>query len=117
MDASPIPGLRALARIPQSESKAALTLPQLRALFAKLRAYRGFPETIMCLRLIALTACCPGEAANAEWPEFDFEARRWRRSAGKMKARREHVSPLSTHALGKLKADVKVLPLRWAEGV
>lgn len=102
VDANPIPGLRALVRIPQSESKAALTLPQLRGLFAKLRAYRGYPETIMCLRLIALTACRPGEAANAEWSEFDFEARLWRRSAEKMKARREHVSPLSTHALALL---------------
>jgi len=102
VDANPMPGLRALVRIPQSESKAALTLPQLRALFVKLRAYRGFPETVMCLRLIALTACRPGEAANAEWSEFDFEAHLWRRSAEKMKARREHVSPLSTHALALL---------------
>ena len=36
---------------------------------------------------------------SSEWSEFDFEARLWRRSAEKMKARREHVSPLSTHAL------------------
>ena len=81
VDTNPMPGLRALVRIPQSESKAALTLSQLRYLFAKLRAYRGYPETIICLRLIALTACRPGEAANAEWSEFDFEARLWRRSA------------------------------------
>jgi integrase len=102
VDANPLPGLRALVRIPQSESKAALTLPQLRDLFAKLRGYRGYPETVMCLRLIALTACRPGEAADAEWSEFDFEARLWRRTAEKMKARREHVFPLSTQALALL---------------
>ena len=38
-----------------------------------LRGYRGYPETSLCLRLIALTACRPGEAADAEWDEFDFE--------------------------------------------
>jgi integrase len=102
VDANPLPGLRALVRIPQSESKAALTLPQLRQFFVKLRGYHGYPETIMCLRLIALTACRPGEAADAEWSEFDIEARLWRRPAAKMKADRDHVSPLSEQALALL---------------
>jgi integrase len=102
VDANPVPGLRALVHTPKSESKAALTLPQLRDLFAKLRAYRGYPETVMCLRLIALTACRPGEAINAEWSEFDCEARLWRCPAEKMKSRREHVSPLSTYAVALL---------------
>jgi integrase len=102
VDANPVPGLRALVRVPQSESKAALTLAQIRDFYAKLRAYRGYPETVMCLRLIGLTACRPGEAADAEWSEFDFEARLWRRSANKMKAGREHVSPLSEQTIALL---------------
>jgi integrase len=102
VDANPVPGLRALVHAPQSESKAALTLPQLREFFTKLRAYRGYPETVMCVRLVALTACRPGEAINAEWSEFDFDARLWRCPAAKMKAKREHVSPLSTQALALL---------------
>lgn len=102
VDANPMPGLRALARIPQSESKAALTLPQIREFFTKLRAYRGFPETVMCIRFIALTACRPGEAAAAEWSEFDLDAGLWRRPREKMKSRREHVSPLSPQVVGLL---------------
>ena len=102
VDANPIPGLRALTTIPVSESKAALTLPQIRQFFTRLRGYHGYPETVMCLRLIALTACRPGEAADAEWSEFDFEARLWRRPAEKMKAGREHVSPLSDQAVALL---------------
>jgi integrase len=102
VDTNPVPGLRALVHIPQCESKAALTLPQLREFFTKLRAYSGYPETAMSLRFIALTACRPGEAADAEWSEFDFEARLWRRPAEKMKARREHVFPLSSQALALL---------------
>lgn len=53
--------------------------------------------------MIALTACRLGEAANAEWEEFDFEDAVWRRPAAKMKARRDHISPLSTQAIAVLK--------------
>jgi integrase len=106
VESNPVPGLRGLVRIPRSESKAALTLPQIRDLFAKLRGYRGFPESVLCLRLIALTACRPGEACDAEWSEFDTEAKLWRRPGEKMKARRDHVSPLSTHAIALL-ADLR----------
>ena len=77
-------------------------MAQIRQLFTKLRAYHGYPETVICLRLIALTACRPGEAADAEWSEFDFEARLWRRPAEKMKAGREHVCPLSDQAVALL---------------
>ena len=65
---NPVPGLRGLVRIPRSESKAALTLAQIRELFAKLRGYRGFPESVLCLRLIALTACRPGKRATPSGP-------------------------------------------------
>lgn len=98
VDSNPIPGLRGLLKIPTSKSKAVLTADQIRTFYRSLRAYRGYPETAMCLRLIAFTACRPGEAANAEWSEFDIEAKHWRRPAAKMKARREHVSPLSEQA-------------------
>jgi integrase len=107
-DGNPIPGLRALVTVPKSESKAALTLAQIRTFFAKLAGYRGYPESVFAIKLIALTACRPGEAANAEWSEFDLEANLWRRPASKMKARREHVSPLSSQAL-ELLTDLKVI--------
>lgn len=99
VDSNPIPGLRGLLKIPVSKSKAVLTADQIRAFYRALRAYRGYPETAICLRLIAFTACRPGEAADAEWSEFDIEAKLWRRPAAKMKARRDHVSPLSEQAL------------------
>src|SRR5262249_38218458 len=98
-DSNPALALRGLHRTPRSESKAALALPQIRTFFTKLRAYRGFPESAICIRLVALTACRPGEACNAEWSEFDLEAKRGRSPGEKMRARREHVSPLSTHAI------------------
>ena len=98
-DANPIPTLRGLLKIPPSQSKAVLTAEQTRAFYRELRAYRGYPETALCLRLIALTACRPGEAADAEWNEFDFEEQVWRRPGEKMKAGRDHVCPLSDQAI------------------
>ncbi|HEK0367475.1 integrase [Pseudomonas aeruginosa] len=103
VEANPIPSLRGLLRVPFSESKAAMTREQIQKFYQELRGYRGYPETSLCLRLIALTACRPGEAADAEWDEFDFEDALWRRPAAKMKARRDHVSPLSTQAIAVLK--------------
>lgn len=101
-ESNPVYLLRSLVEIPRSESKAALQAPQIRDFFRKLAGYRGWPETACGLRLILLTASRPGEVANAEWTEFDFEARLWRRPAAKMKARVDHVSPLSEQAVALL---------------
>ncbi|WFF84003.1 tyrosine-type recombinase/integrase [Delftia tsuruhatensis] len=103
VEANPIPSLRGVLRVPFSESKAAMTREQIRKFYQELRGYRGYPETSLCLRLIALTACRPGEAADAEWDEFDFEDALWHRPSAKMKARRDHVSPLSAQAIAVLK--------------
>ncbi len=103
VEANPIPSLRGLLRVPASESKAAMTREQIQKFYQALRGYRGYPETALCLRLIALTACRPGEAADAEWEEFDFEDAVWRQPAAKMKARRDHISPLSMQAIAVLK--------------
>ena len=103
VEANPIPSLRGLLRAPASESKAAMTREQIQKFYQALRGYKGYPETALCLRLIALTACRPGEAADAEWEEFDFEDAVWRRPAAKIKARRDHISPLSMRAIVVLK--------------
>ncbi len=103
VEANPIPSLRGLLRVPFSESKAAMTREHIQKFYQELRGYRGYPETSLCLRLIALIACRPGEAADAERDEFDFEDALWRRPAAKMKARRDHVSPLSVQAIAVLK--------------
>ncbi|EMV7335151.1 TPA: integrase arm-type DNA-binding domain-containing protein [Pseudomonas aeruginosa] len=98
-ESNPIPGLRGLLRAPVSQSKAVMTREQIQAFYHKLQSYRGYPETVLCLKLIALTACRPGEAADAEWEEFDFMDNLWRRPAAKMKARRDHICPLSDSAI------------------
>ncbi|HCE6774640.1 integrase [Pseudomonas aeruginosa] len=98
-ESNPIPGLRGLLRAPVSQSKAVMTREQIQDFYHKLQSYRGYPETVLCLKFIALTACRPGEAADAEWEEFDFMDNLWRRPAAKMKARRDHICPLSDSAI------------------
>lgn len=64
--------------------------------------YDGHPVTRYALQLAALVFVRPGELRYAEWSEFDFDANVWRIPAGKMKARAEHVVPLSRQALDLL---------------
>ncbi|MFL5239655.1 MAG: tyrosine-type recombinase/integrase [Rhizomicrobium sp.] len=54
------------------------------------------------LRFISLTVVRPGEIADAEWSEFDFETARWTIPAEKMKMKHEHVVPLSRQAVAIL---------------
>ncbi|PRX37221.1 Integrase [Meinhardsimonia xiamenensis] len=51
------------------------------------------------LRFAALTAARSGEVRGATWDEIDLEAGLWRVPASRMKAKREHVVPLSRAAL------------------
>jgi integrase len=101
-DSNPVFLLRSLVVMPKSQNKAVLFAPELRELFDKLIAYRGYPDTDSALRLILLTASRPGEVAHAEWTEIDLDAAIWRRPAAKMKGRLDNISPLSDQAVSLL---------------
>ncbi|MFD2780826.1 tyrosine-type recombinase/integrase [Novosphingobium pokkalii] len=64
--------------------------------------YGGHPVTRYALQLAALVFVRPGELRHAEWSEIDADAKVWRIPAAKMKARAEHVVPLSRQALDVL---------------
>ncbi|WP_225204924.1 tyrosine-type recombinase/integrase [Novosphingobium huizhouense] len=64
--------------------------------------YDGHPVTRYALQLAALVFVRPGELRHAEWSEIDSKAKVWRIPAEKMKARAEHVVPLSEQALDVL---------------
>ncbi|MBL8550454.1 MAG: tyrosine-type recombinase/integrase [Hyphomonadaceae bacterium] len=57
-----------------------------------------------CLRFLILTAARFGEAAGATWGEIDVQGGVWTVPAKRMKGGRLHRVPLSTAALGVLKA-------------
>ncbi|MCL5778130.1 tyrosine-type recombinase/integrase [Limibaculum sp. FT325] len=68
--------------------------------FADLRAVDKIAARALQFQI--LTAVRPAEAAGATWEEIDLDARLWRIPAERMKARREHVVPLSAEALAVL---------------
>ena len=61
--------------------------------------YHGSPVVKAALKLAPLVFVRPGELRHAEWDEFDFTNDEWNIPAGKMKARRPHVVPLSRQAI------------------
>jgi integrase len=49
----------------------------------------------LALEFLVLTAARTGEVIGATWPEFDLDAKLWTVPAERMKAKREHLVPLS----------------------
>lgn len=98
-DYNPMLNLAGFLKVPRSTSKTSLTQVEIRQFNDRSRAYRGYPETALALWFLALTATRPSETGKAEWTEIDFEAGMWRIPAARMKARKEHLVPLSKAAL------------------
>ena len=69
-----------------------------------MRKLRKMPGTAaLALEVIVLTNCRTSEAIEASWTEFDLDAALWTIPAGRMKAEKEHIIPLSEPALAALK--------------
>ena len=69
-------------------------------LMRAIHSYQGAtPFTRYALLLLALTAVRPGNVREAQWDEIDIEAKLWRIPAAKMKARKDHLIPLSGQAV------------------
>ena len=61
--------------------------------------YPGYFPVKCALRLVPLVFTRSAELREAEWSEFDLEAREWRIPASRMKKRRLHIVPLSDQAV------------------
>lgn len=64
--------------------------------------YKGSEVVRLALKLAPLVFVRPGELRQACWSEFDLAARLWTIPAGRMKAKRPHVVPLSNQAVAVL---------------
>ena len=53
----------------------------------------------LCFRFLVLTATRSGEARGARWSEVDLDAKEWRISASRMKAKVDHCIPLPVAAV------------------
>ena len=79
---------------------ASITEPKaIGALLRDLAAYQGAPVTKAALQLAPLVFLRPGELRRAEWAEIDLDGAEWRIAAAKMKARVQHIVPLSKQAV------------------
>ncbi len=72
-------------------------------LLRNIDGYEGLPLTKLALQLSPLVFVRPGELRRAEWSEIDLDGAVWRIPAAKMKAREEHVVPLSRQAVAILR--------------
>lgn len=72
-------------------------------LLLDIEAYEGGFITKCAMRLAPLLFVRPGELRRAEWNEVNLQAAEWRIPAAKMKARVQHIVPLSSQAVAILK--------------
>ena len=66
-------------------------------------AYEGFFATKCALRLAPLVFVRPGELRKEQWPEIALDKAEWRIPAERMKAREQHIVPLSRQAIAILR--------------
>lgn len=90
------------SKVQKVEHRAALPYTGMGAFMAKLRNRTGLAAKALELQI--LTATRPGEAAGAQWVEFDLEGAQWIIPGERMKAGKEHRIPLSDAAVTLLRS-------------
>jgi integrase len=84
------------------EHHAALPYREIGAFMEKLRKHEGIGAA--ALEFAILTAARSGEVRGAKWEEINLQRRTWTIPAGRMKAQKEHIVPLSDAAVAVIKA-------------
>lgn len=89
----------------QKKHHAAITDPaEVGRLLLAMDGFQGTPTVKTALLLSPLLFQRPGEIRGMEWSEINWDAEQWEIPAEKMKMRLPHIVPLSTQALGLLRA-------------
>ncbi|GMV60751.1 MAG: hypothetical protein AMXMBFR72_38370 [Betaproteobacteria bacterium] len=105
--ADPTAGLVTTMPTAVEKNHAAIKPAEMPEFLAALRIARCEPETRLAVRLLMLTALRTTELRFGQWPEVDFEARKWIVPADRMKYRRRmstpHEVPLSRQAVETLR--------------
>ncbi len=109
----PTAGLKGILKDKDTKHRPALTKPKdVAELMRKIEAYKGQPQVIAALKLLALNFTRPAELRHGKWVEVDFETATWTIPASRMKMRRknpqEHLLPLSKQSVAVLKKLHKV---------
>lgn len=94
--------LPARNKVQKVEHRAALSYAEAATFMAELRQRDNLAARVLELQI--LTASRPGEAAGAQWVEFDLQGAIWTIPAERMKAGKEHRIPLAPAVVKLLKA-------------
>lgn len=99
IDANPASGVGMAFEKPKKQNLPTLRPEELPKLMRSL-VMSNLPVPTRCLiEWQLLTLVRPSEASGARWAEIDLDAKLWTIPAERMKAKREHIVPLSTQAL------------------
>ena len=86
------------------EHRESLHYTEVAAAVRKVQFGYAMRVTALAFEFLVLTAARPGEVRFAEWSEIDRESATWTIPAAKMKAKRDHVVPLSSQAIQVLQS-------------
>ena len=102
IDANPASGVGMAFEKPKKQNMPTLRPEELPKLMRSLVMSNLSVPTRCLIEWQLLTLVRPSEASGARWVEIDLEAKLWTIPAERMKAKREHIVPLSPQALGIL---------------
>ncbi|KFT38437.1 integrase domain-containing protein [Salmonella enterica] len=99
IDANPASGVGMAFEKPKKQNMPTLRPEELPKLMRSLVMSNLSVPTRCLIEWQLLTLVRPAEASGARWAEIDLDAKLWMIPAERMKAKREHIVPLSTQAL------------------
>jgi len=99
IDANPASGIGMAFEKPKKQNMPTLRPEELPKLMRSLIMSNLSVPTRCLIEWQLLTLVRPSEASGARWAEIDLNAKLWTIPAERMKAKREHIVPLSTQAL------------------
>ncbi|MEB7536753.1 integrase domain-containing protein [Pantoea anthophila] len=99
IDANPASGVGMAFEKPKKQNMPTLRPEELPNLMRSLVMSNLSIPTRCLIEWQLLTLVRPSEASGTRWAEIDFEAKLWKIPAERMKAKREHIVPLSPQAL------------------
>lgn len=99
IDANPASGVGMAFEKPKKQNMPTLRPEELPKLMRSLVMSNLSVPTRCLIEWQLLTLVRPSEASGARWLEIDFDAKLWAIPAKRMKAKREHIVPLSPQAL------------------
>lgn len=103
IDANPASGVGMAFEKPKKQNMPTLRPDELPKLMHSLVMSNLSVPTRCLIEWQLLTLVRPSEASGTKWSEIDFDAKLWTIPAERMKAKREHIVPLSMQALRILK--------------